>query len=228
MSAHHERPTMNGPVFSLKNCQVGYEGEIILHNISLDISPGERVALIGKSGSGKSTLLKHLQTLAPNEIAFCPQSHGLVPILSAFHNIYMGDLHRHSFFYNLLNLIKPQKKVLQVVHEIAAKLGIEPTLFTSIDKLSGGQQQRVNIGRALIQNRKIFIGDEPTSSIDDYQSKDIVSLICQQHETVILALHDVELALNSCDRIIGIKDKQISLDAPSSSLNVSNLVSLYQ
>ena len=173
-------------------------------------------------------MLQHFQGLRPEESAFCPQHHSLVPILSAFHNIYMGQLHRHSFFYNLLNLVRPQQKDIDAVKEFAEMLQIAPTLFTSIDQLSGGQQQRVNIARALIQNRPIFIGDEPTSSIDIYQGKEIVSLIAERHETVILALHDIDLALSTCDRIIGIKDQRIALDAPSKSLNSETLCLLYQ
>jgi len=214
-------------LFDLSNCELGYAGDPVLQPINLKIIAGEKVALIGKSGAGKSTLLRHLQQCQPEISAYCPQHHSLVPILSVFHNIYMGQLDKHSIFYNLLNLISPFKKELDAVRDITANLEIESKLLTSIDKLSGGQQQRVNIGRALFQKRSVFIGDEPVSATDWYHGKRILTEICRQHETVILALHDINLALSSCDRIVGIKDHQIVLDAASSTLEVDDLQALY-
>lgn len=215
-------------LFHLENCLLGYANESVLLDVNLTIGSGEKIALIGPSGSGKSTLLRHLQGLLPDVVAYCPQHHGLVPMLSTFHNIFMGQLANHPFWYNLLNLIRPQKKEIEAISLVTEKLQFTSKLFTSIDQLSGGQQQRVNIARALFQNRSIFIGDEPTSSTDIYQGQDIISLIGEQHETVIFALHDIELALNSCQRIIGIKDRRIAIDAPSHTLTVESLSHLYQ
>ncbi|MCS5559978.1 MAG: ATP-binding cassette domain-containing protein, partial [Oceanospirillaceae bacterium] len=165
---------MNAPhnqsLLELKNIRLEYQGKMVLENLSLSIRRGERVALVGGSGAGKSTLLKALREQLSDQVAWCPQQSGLVPMLSAFHNIYMGALHRHSFIYNLGNLIKPMPAARREVSEIAQVIGLEEQLYRSVDKLSGGQQQRTSIGRALIQQRDIFIGDEPVANVDDYQA----------------------------------------------------------
>lgn len=199
----------------------------MLDHVSLCITAGERVALIGGSGAGKSTLLKALREQRPDQVAWCPQQPGLVPILSTFHNIYMGVLDSHSLAYNLINLIKPLPGARSIVEPIAKQLGLEQQLLSSTDKLSGGQQQRTSIGRALIQQRPIFLGDEPVANVDEYQGEALLQLICQRHETVVLALHDVAQALSFCTRIVGLQDGAIVIDAPSDQLQASDLAGLY-
>jgi phosphonate transport system ATP-binding protein len=219
--------TAHQPLFELNNRRLEYQGQMVLDNLSLTIHRGERVALVGGSGAGKSTLLKALREQLPNQVAWCPQQPGLVPMLSAFHNIYMGALDRHSFLYNLGNLIKPMPAARNEVNAIARGIDLEQQLFSSVDKLSGGQQQRTSIGRALIQRRAIFIGDEPVANVDEYQAERLLKLICQEHESVVLALHDIDQALQFCTRIIGLKDGAIALDAASDQLSASDLAGLY-
>ncbi|MDB4352143.1 ATP-binding cassette domain-containing protein [Porticoccaceae bacterium] len=217
----------SAPLFQLRDQRLQYQGRTVLDNLCLSIASGERVALIGESGSGKSTLLKALREQRPDQVAWCPQQPGLVPILSAFHNMYMGALDRYSLAYNLVNLVKPLPGARALVEPIAKQLGLEQQLFSSTDKLSGGQQQRTSIGRALIQQRAIFLGDEPVANVDEYQGDALLQLICQQHQTVVLALHDITQALSICTRIIGLQDGAIVLDAPSDQLQASDLAGLY-
>ena len=200
----------------------------MLDNICLSIAPGERVALVGKSGVGKSTLLAALREQQSNSVAWCPQQHGLVPMLSVYHNIYMGGLHRHNTLYNLLNLIKPLSRPLRKVAALVEQLQLSESLHARVEQLSGGQAQRVAIGRALYQQQAVFLGDEPVSAVDDYQAQQLLTLILEKHETLVLALHDVEQALRFCDRIIGLKEGAIVLDAPCSTLKPSDLVELYR
>jgi len=217
-------------MFSLDNATVSYDGKAVLTGVTLAIARGEKVALVGESGAGKSTLLRLLRAQQPADVAWCPQAQagGLVPLLSVFHNIYMGQLDRHSTFYNLLNLLAPRAQEVQAVDAVATPLGLADKLFTSVDRLSGGQQQRVAVGRALFAGKPAFLGDEPVSAVDEYQARDIVRLVTSSHRTVVLALHDIELALASCDRIVGLKDGVIALDAAAASLTPADLAPLYR
>ena len=218
---------MDSPLFELHRQCLRYQNKIVLNDIDLRIFRGERIALLGGSGAGKSTLLKALRQQCSAEVAWCPQQPGLVPMLSVFHNIHMGNLQRHGFFYNLLNLVKPLPAARSAVDAISGQLGLHKQLFHSAEQLSGGQQQRTSIGRALIQQRPIFIGDEPVANVDEYQAAKLLELICQRHATVVLALHDIAHALTYCTRVIGLKKGTIALDAPSAQLRASDLAHLY-
>lgn len=190
-----------------------------LHNISLSINAGEKVALLGPSGSGKTSLLNTLHKQCANQIAWCPQEHGLVEPLSGYHNIYMGQLQQHNAFYNLVNLIKPLAKPKQEIVSLALELGLEAELlWKSVSNLSGGQRQRIGIGRALYRQQETFLGDEPVSSLDPVQAQQVLELILTRHQTIILALHNRQQALDNFDRIIGIKDGLIVFDSPTNEL----------
>ena len=97
-------------LFSLRGASLGYDGKPVLHDVSLIIEAGERVALVGPSGAGKSTLLSALYQQQKARTALVPQDGALVKQLSVFHNVYIGRLHRHGAFYNLLNLIRPLRE----------------------------------------------------------------------------------------------------------------------
>lgn len=211
----------------LKQAELRYSDQLILRNINISIAAGECIAILGESGSGKTSLLNLLRAAAPSDSAWCPQQKGLVPSLSAFHNIYAGILDKNSLPTNLLNFFWPQKAALEKVHAASASLDIAAQLPQKTAQLSGGQQQRVAIARALIQNKTIFIGDEPLSAVDEFMAAKILQHIIAQHQSTIVALHDVKLALQYCDRIIGIKDGEIALDANSADLTRTDLFFLY-
>ncbi|MDF1692108.1 MAG: ATP-binding cassette domain-containing protein [Zhongshania sp.] len=215
-------------MFELHKISLKYRKQTVLKDVSLTIRQGESVALVGPSGAGKSTLLKHLRSLQAAKVAWCPQHAGLVPMLSAYHNMYMGGLSRHSALYNLANLLRPLAIPKAELQTLAQSLALDAELYSRVDELSGGQQQRVAIGRALYQQQAIFIGDEPVSAVDAIQADKMLSLISQRHQTIVLALHDTEQALRVCQRIIGLKDGAIAFDLPSAQVTAEQLAALYQ
>ncbi len=215
-------------LFRLNNENLGYDGAAVLRGISITVAAGERLALVGESGAGKSTLLSVLQNRYDGNTALIPQDPGLVRSLSVFHNVYMGGLHRHSAAYNLLNLIWPRQREIERIRPIVERLGLGDKLFERAGELSGGQQQRTAICRAILQGGDAVLGDEPVSAADNHQSRIILAALGEAFETIILAMHDVDLALEFSTRIIGIKDGGIALDAPAGELVRSDLDFLYR
>ena len=215
-------------LFELEKATVRYNGQAVLREISLSIEQGDKIALVGQSGAGKSTLLQQLYESSNGDVALVPQELGLVRNLSVFHNIYMGRLHRYSSWYNLINLVKPLAKEVNQILPIVERLGLEDKLYAPIKELSGGQQQRTAIGRALFKGSPIFFGDEPVSAVDEYQSHSVLKAITEKHNTVILSMHDVALALEYCDRIIALKVGVKVMDQPTSGMKVSDLDDIYR
>ena len=215
-------------MFQLTNANLGYKQSSVLRNISLEINEGERVALVGESGAGKSTLLAALQAQMRNKAALIPQDLGLVHNLSVFHNIYIGRLNSYSSVYNLLNLAWPQKREVQKIKPLVEQLGLVDKLFKPTGELSGGQQQRTAICRALFQGGSAIIGDEPVSAVDKHMANIIMKTLIAKFTTVVLAMHDVDLAIKFSTRIIGIKDSAICFDQSTIDLTRQDLDFLYQ
>ncbi|MGI9332181.1 MAG: ATP-binding cassette domain-containing protein [Gammaproteobacteria bacterium] len=212
----------------LKDASAQYNGTAVLRGVSIKIEPGEKVSLIGKSGAGKTTLLKLLYAQRPSESALVPQDLGLVGSLSVFHNIYMGRLDSNSTWHNLLNLVRPMRAAIDGVRQVAANVGLGELLFERVGEISGGQQQRTAIGRALYRASPIFFGDEPVSSVDERQSRDVLDAIVGEHGTVVLSMHDVDLALAYSDRLIGLESGRVVLDAPVGGVSRSDIDRLYR
>ena len=215
-------------MFQLTNANLGYKQGSVLRNISLEINEGERVALVGESGAGKSTLLAALQTQFQNKAALIPQDLGLVNNLSVFHNIYIGRLNTYSSVYNLLNLAWPQKREVEQIKPLVERLSLGDKLFKPTGELSGGQQQRTAICRALFQGGSAIIGDEPVSAVDKHMANIIMKTLIAKFTTVVLAMHDVDLAIKFSTRIIGIKDGAICFDQSTIELTRQDLDFLYK
>jgi phosphonate transport system ATP-binding protein len=214
--------------FELNSVNLHYENVDVLTDVNLSINAGEHVALLGKSGAGKSTLLKYLYQQERDCSAMVPQNIALVEALSVFHNVYMGQLDRHGTAYNLLNLFWPQKDEIEKIGSLIEPLDMREWLFTCTGELSGGQKQRVAIARALFQANHVLLGDEPISALDTVLASKVMHILHQQHETVILAMHDVAMALRFADRIVGLKNGRVAIYRPAKDLTAEDLVFLYE
>ena len=215
-------------LFELHDVTISYDDNVVLAKLSLTIDAGERIAILGKSGAGKSTLLRYLYEQSPAECAWAPQAPALSQALSVYHNVYMGRLSDYPTWRNLWNLIRPFANNVIEINRLLRVLRLKDECYTKVNTLSGGQQQRTGLARALYQNKPILLADEPVSAVDEYQAVEIIKSLQAYSQTIILGLHDSFLALNHCDRIIGLKDGNILLDAPTSQLGMADLACLYQ
>jgi phosphonate transport system ATP-binding protein len=214
-------------LIELANETAGYGGRPVLHAVDLTIRTGERVAVLGRSGAGKTTLLNLLYGRLAERVALVPQGSALVKTLSVFHNVYMGRLDRHPTWYNLRTLVWPARRVVGEVAAVLDLVGLRDALFARAGELSGGQQQRASVARAIYNGRPVLIGDEPVSALDRVQGAEILSRLTSCHETMIVALHDIFLAVAHTDRIVVLDSGRIVLDAPSRTLTAAVLIPYY-
>ncbi|QQT25417.1 ABC transporter ATP-binding protein [Sphingobacterium spiritivorum] len=198
-----------------------------LHNINLTINEGEFISIMGPSGCGKSTLLNivglldnissgsyHLlgeeiaklsesgrSKVRKANIGFIFQNFNLIDELSVFDNIEL------PLIYNKV----PTAERKHRIHEIAEKLNISHRLQHHPQQLSGGQQQRVAVARALINNPKIILADEPTGNLDSSNGNEVMELLTRLHAggaTILMVTHSAHDAAFS-QKIITMKDGEI-------------------
>ncbi len=215
------------PDLDLSGLTASYGGKRVLGPLALKVSTGDHVALVGKSGAGKSTLVRLIHKQVGRDSSLIPQELGLVNVLSAFHNIFMGQLDKHPTWYNTLTLIRPFATDKGVVRDLLNELGMTEKLWAPIASLSGGQRQRVAVARAMYRNADLLLADEPVSALDVPLAHIVMKLLTKRFTTSVIALHDVDLALAYCNRIVGIQDGQIALNETTGRLAVSDIMSLY-
>lgn len=213
--------------FDLSGLTASFGGERVLGPLSLRVSEGQKVALVGKSGAGKSTLIRLIHEQVGRNTSLVPQELGLVNALPVFHNVFMGQLDKHPTWYNTLTLIRPFASDRAAVKGLLDDLGMAEKLWIPTASLSGGQRQRVAIARAIYRDERLLLADEPVSALDGPRAHQVMALLRDRFATSVIALHDVELALQYCTRIVGIQDGLIELDEPSDRLSPSDIMSLY-
>jgi phosphonate transport system ATP-binding protein len=219
-------------------------GARALHPTSLDFAEGAFTVLLGPSGAGKSTLLRSLNGLVPlteghvetarlgrlgtprawrehrRATGMVFQQHQLIGRLTAFANVLTGRLGHHSALRSLLPLPKAEKRLAL---EALERVGLIDFALRRADQLSGGQQQRVGIARALAQRPGLILADEPVASLDPATAVRVLALlhgICRQDRlAAIVSLHQVELARQFADRIIGIGAGRVVFDGPPEALD---------
>lgn len=218
---------MPDSLLELRAASAGYAGRTVLHGLDLALRPGEHVAVLGRSGAGKSTLLGLLYQRLADRAALIPQTAALVGTLSVFHNVYMGRLDRHPALRNLRMLAFPVREEVEAVRQVLAGFGMQDFLFRRAGALSGGQQQRVSVARALYNGRPVVLGDEPVSALDRMQGAEVLRRLAARHGTMVLAMHDMGLALAHAHRILVLDAGRIVLDAPAAELAVADLLPFY-
>lgn len=213
--------------FDLTGLTASFGGERVIGPLSLSVKDGEKVGLVGRSGAGKSTLIRLIYQQVERLASLVPQDLGLVNALPVFHNVYMGRLDAHATWYNVMTLLRPFAKDSREVKDLLTELAMAEKAWIPAASLSGGQRQRVAIARALYRQSGLLLADEPVSALDGPMAHEIMRLLKERFQTSVIALHDVELALAYCTRIVGIQDGQIALDEPSEKLTPADIMPLY-
>ncbi|MDR1038558.1 MAG: ABC transporter ATP-binding protein [Deltaproteobacteria bacterium] len=200
--------------FSYKN------GQLILSNLSFEVGPGEILGIVGPNGTGKTTLLKTVnRLLIPQSglITYDGQDMARLPLKALARLMaYVPQATDGFFSLKVIDCVMMgrlpylrrgyAKKDLDQVFAILEKLEIQELAFRDINKISGGQRQLVYIARAMAQQPKIIILDEPTASLDIKNQLFILKVITElsrnEHYSVIMSLHDLNLASMFCDRVL--------------------------
>ncbi|SQA48987.1 putative ABC transport ATP-binding subunit [Yersinia pseudotuberculosis] len=246
-------------VLAVKGLVKAYKSQHrVLDNINFELHAGEFVAIIGRSGAGKSTLLHILNGTIPTSAgeiinyhengdtqniaalttkqmrkwrAKCGmifQDFCLVPRLDVITNVLLGRLSYTSTLKSFFKLFSEQDQARAI--ELLQWLNMLPHALQRAENLSGGQMQRVAICRAMMQNPKILLADEPVASLDPKNTTRIMNTLQKISENdiaVIVNLHSVDLVKDYCTRVIGIAHGRIIFDGPPSMLNDSIIQDIY-
>lgn len=243
-------------MLELKGVKVVYDKKIVaLKEIDLNIEQGEFIGVIGSSGSGKSTLLKTINLLVrPSEgevlldgkdissvsskelrairrdIGFIFQDYNLIGRSTVLENVLIGRLPYTSTFKSLLGIFKDDDYNRAGI--ALRQVGLSHKMFKKADDLSGGEKQRVAIAKTLCQRPRMILADEPVASLDRASSKDVMEYFKKVNEkknmTILINLHDVDLALKYSNRILAIKDGRIIFDGKPGELDERVLREIYK
>ncbi|MBK9018791.1 MAG: phosphonate ABC transporter ATP-binding protein [Sulfuritalea sp.] len=240
-------------MIQLKDVSVRYRGDLVaLQPTSLRFRQGEFNVLLGASGAGKSTLLRclnllnrpttgevHIDGLGPvsegpallahrRRTGMVFQQHQLIGRHTALANVLLGRIGYHTTWRSLFPLPRAEQ---QIALDCLDRVGLLQRALDRVDRLSGGQQQRVGIARALAQQPRLMLADEPVASLDPASSRKVLSRfrsICREDGiTTVVSLHQVELAREYADRVIGLARGRVVFDGPPAELSSELLASIY-
>lgn len=217
---------------------------VILDKISFDVDKGRFISLLGINGAGKSTLLKNMnRLLKPTEGSILIDGEDLFTMKKKELAQKMAYVSQYNIagvntvFDNILvgrcpHIVRDAcKKDYEVVEDIIKALKLEDYTLRNTDTLSGGEFQKVVLARALAQEPKVLLLDEPTSNLDLKNQLDVLELVksyCQEKNiSVLVSIHDINLALKFSDRFILLKDGQIKDYGDSDIINCENIKSVY-
>lgn len=237
------------------NASVTYPGGVhALRNLTLEIPDGEMVVIVGLSGAGKSTLIRAINGLVPlssgdvtvdgrsvakastpelreirSRIGMIFQTFNLVKRTTVLNNVLMGRLHATSTLRSVFGWWRAAD--VEIAMQALERVGIVDKAYVRASNLSGGQQQRVGIARALAQQPKTILADEPVASLDPPTShvvmRDLQRINRELGITTIVNLHFLDLAKVYGERIIGMRDGSLVYDGTGAAADESVFRDIY-
>ena len=244
-------------ILKVENLNLTYQkgGPQVLFDISFSVSKSDFYAIIGPSGAGKSSLIRCINKLADansgnvlfkgenitklsgkklrsvrRKIGMIFQEFNLIDRMSVIDNVLTGRLGYMNTFTSLFRMF--DKKDISRAIALIEKVGLEDFANKRVDQLSGGQRQRVGIARALMQEPEIMLVDEPTSSLDPKIAIEMMELIKgiadELKIPVLCNIHNIDLAKQFANRILGLQDGKKKFDDTTDKLTHEVLQDLYK
>jgi iron complex transport system ATP-binding protein len=235
-------------MIELDDVSLGYNHEAVLHNVSMKVTPGQILGLVGPNGSGKSTLIKGMTgvidlfsghifidghdivTIKPDKlariVATVPQSPAMPGAFTAFEVVLMGRTPH-------LGLLRYEGgKDLAIAWQAMEATHTQSFAERRVSEISGGERQRLVIARALTQQPKAMLLDEPTANLDIKHQVEILNLVkslcLEQSLTVVIALHDLNLAAQYCDWMVMLNGGKVYAEGtPLDILTATNIKRVY-
>jgi ABC-type Mn2+/Zn2+ transport system ATPase subunit len=242
LSKHRAPHPPDAPILRVEHLNVAYDEHLALEDISFSLGRGDRLAIVGPNGAGKSTLLKVIAgVLRPSSgqadvfghepgghicIAYVPQRSQVdwrFPVTVA-DVVMMGRVGRLGLFRN------PKAADWRHVHQALETVGMTEFAKRQISQLSGGQQQRMFIARALAQEAELMLMDEPLTGLDVHSQEDVFSILDElqaRQVTVLVSLHDLEMAASRFDVVLLLNRRMIGIGAAAQALSPENLLTAY-
>jgi phosphonate transport system ATP-binding protein len=238
-----------------RNASITYPGGVAaMKNLNLEVMAGQYVVIVGSSGAGKSTLMRSVNGLIPltsgsveifgrpvpkkpgpelrrlrADIGMIFQDFRLVKRLSVLDNVLIGRLAHVPGWRSLIGLWP--KKDIDIAFDALERVGIPDKAYVKASQLSGGQQQRVGIARALAQQPKVILADEPVASLDPITShqvmQDLLRINRELGITTIVNLHFLDLAKRYGQRIIGLRHGELVYDGAGETVTDREFLEIY-
>ena len=231
-------------MIEVKNLSFAYGKREILRDVSFKAESGEIVGILGNNGAGKSTLvtcLNHILKPKSGKIilngkdAETLSKRELAQYIS--YVAHKNEQTQTTVFDSVLLGRKPYIKWsigqedIAVCDEIIERVGLSEMKLRALDELSGGELQKVMLARALVQQPKVMLLDEPTSNLDPKNQYEMMKLVRQvadeKNITVLVVIHDLSLAMRFCDKFLLMKDGKVFIYGDKSVLNDENIYPVY-